>query len=219
MTTRERILDSALRLLNETSAATVTTNAIADETDISVGNLYYHFNNKATILLALLRRFQQSVAPLLNAEQSLLSMADWVDWWQQWFDEVEAYSFLFHNQQYLLHLDSHLRFHYQQLVSRLGALQQRQLLALKAQDELVATAADIDRLAREVTFIAIFWHDFIALEGLLQPTNGQSARSALRQVLGLLLPYMKVSEQLSTEQLISRYEPALIDHLGSVGIG
>ncbi|GAB4109949.1 MAG: TetR/AcrR family transcriptional regulator [Roseiflexaceae bacterium] len=53
MRTRERILQTALELFNNSGTAAVSTNHIAKAMGISPGNLYYHFKDKENIIVAL----------------------------------------------------------------------------------------------------------------------------------------------------------------------
>lgn len=50
---RQRILEVSLRMFNEQGSHAVSTNQIATEAGISVGNLYYHFKNKEEIVAEL----------------------------------------------------------------------------------------------------------------------------------------------------------------------
>jgi AcrR family transcriptional regulator len=50
VTTKDRIIETAIRLFNTCGTSRVTTNHIAEEMGISPGNLYYHYRNKEEII-------------------------------------------------------------------------------------------------------------------------------------------------------------------------
>src|SRR2546429_8931361 len=56
MKTKERIVETAIRLFNEQGTGAISTNHIAEALSMSPGNLYYHFRNKEEIIRAILER-------------------------------------------------------------------------------------------------------------------------------------------------------------------
>ena len=78
--TPQRIIQAALDLFNHYGEPNVTTNRIADELDISPGNLHYHFRTKQNLIDALFEQFEQRMLGLLSANE-----ADQTDIEDAWF--------------------------------------------------------------------------------------------------------------------------------------
>ena len=70
--TRQRILDCSLAMFNAQGEPHVTTNHIADELEISPGNLYYHFRNKDDIIEHLFADFEARMDAALSAPEDRL---------------------------------------------------------------------------------------------------------------------------------------------------
>lgn len=67
MNTKDKILDTALKLFNEKGYDAVTPRDIAAETGISHGNLGYHFKKKEDICLALVNRLNMEIDPIMQS--------------------------------------------------------------------------------------------------------------------------------------------------------
>ncbi len=77
LSTRQRIVQTALELFNQQGERQVTTNHIAAHLGISPGNLYYHFRNKQTIVLELFSQYEQLVDQFLQRPQDrVMTVAD-----------------------------------------------------------------------------------------------------------------------------------------------
>jgi AcrR family transcriptional regulator len=66
MTTKERILESAVRLFNRFGYVNVRLQYIADEANLSVGNLAYHFKTKEAIFEAIYFNLEKEQKVLLT---------------------------------------------------------------------------------------------------------------------------------------------------------
>jgi AcrR family transcriptional regulator len=67
LTTKQKIIESAIRLFNIDGVANVRLQQIADETGISVGNLAYHFKNKEAIVSAAYEHLFDEFSQILSA--------------------------------------------------------------------------------------------------------------------------------------------------------
>ncbi|TNF33690.1 MAG: TetR/AcrR family transcriptional regulator, partial [Gammaproteobacteria bacterium] len=96
--TRDRILEITLRLFNDEGEPHVTTVDIANELDISPGNLYYHFKGKEALIEALYDRFDSQMSEFLHAPVNQpLSLED--NWYYLYvlFEEIYQNRFFYRN--------------------------------------------------------------------------------------------------------------------------
>ena len=110
--TRQRILDASLALFNEQGEPNVTTNHIADELEISPGNLYYHFRNKDDIIEHLFQRYEERMDSALVAPEGRLPNLE--DIWLQLhvaFEVMWEFRFIFRDLVDLTSRNRKLRLH------------------------------------------------------------------------------------------------------------
>ena len=208
--TRERILATSLALFNRAGEPSVTTADIADEMNISPGNLYYHFRNKDDIIGELYDALEAEVDPLLDVPaQGTRTVEDLWLLLHLLFERMGKYRFFYRD---LDEITSRNR----RIALRFGALTRRAEGAVHAlADGLVAagtmraTLAERRALARNVTLIATYWMSFqrigrlpsrdAAADEMLDP--GQAAW----QILALVAPFLEGSDRRLVEQLGADY--------------
>jgi AcrR family transcriptional regulator len=96
-TTKQRIIKNAQKLFFETGIANARLQQIADATEISVGNLAYHFRNKEAIVEAAYDEVLQGLSEMLsnNIKTDTLQQLD--KHFERIFHLVDNYRFCFNN--------------------------------------------------------------------------------------------------------------------------
>ena len=204
--TRERILETSLLLFNRSGAPHITTADIADEMEISPGNLYYHFRNKDEIIAELLGAFEQRLDGLLAAPAG--RVADVEDLWlllHLLFEAMWDYRFLYRDIDEILSRD-------RKLASRFALIMQRgtqTVIALcqsmAATGAMRASEREIEAVADNVALVATYWISYQKLAAGERDTEAISLDRAAFQVLSLIAPYLRGSARALVERLSRDY--------------
>ncbi|MGP0171835.1 TetR/AcrR family transcriptional regulator [Pseudomonas sp. NCHU5208] len=201
MKTRERILHTALQLFNEQGEPNVSTLEIANELEISPGNLYYHFHGKEPLILELFERFQAEMAPLLDPPAD--ARLDVEDYWlflHLIVERLAQYRFLFQDLSNLAgrlpKLARGIRHWLNALKRTLAAL----LARLMAEGQLVSDTRALGQLVEQITLTLLFSLDYqriLAQEG--------EVRLVVYQIMMLVAPHLMQPARSTVEQLAQRY--------------
>ncbi len=201
MKTRDRILECALQLFNQQGEPNVSTLEIANELEISPGNLYYHFHGKEPLVMELFERFENEMAPLLDPPaDARLNVEDYWLFLHLIVERLAHYRFLFQD---LSNLASRLpklargiRLWLNNLKRTLAAL----LGGLKAEGHVVSDTAALGLVVEQITLTLLFSLDYQRILG-----NSGESRLVVFQVMMLVTPHMKDDSRGTAELLAQRY--------------
>ncbi|UVE18245.1 TetR/AcrR family transcriptional regulator [Pseudomonas sp. LS44] len=201
MKTRDRILDCALQLFNELGEPNVSTLEIANELDISPGNLYYHFHGKEPLILELFARFQAEITPLLDPPTDIrLEPEDYWLFLHLIVERLALYRFLFQDLSNLASrlpkLERGIRLWLNTLKRAIAAL----LGHLKAERQLTSDTQALGLLVEQITLTLLFSLDYQRIIG----GEGES-RLVVFQVMMLVAPHLTRGSRNAAEQLAQRY--------------
>ena len=208
--TRERILELALRLFNDLGEPNVTTSAIADEMNISPGNLYYHFRNKDDIVDGLFEQFEREIGQLLDAPSP--ERIHFEDAWlflHLMFEAIWRYRFIYRDINDLLSRNRKLEVHFKTIVERKTKAAQALCTAMAASGDLTANAREIEGLSTNMVVVATYWlsYEYVSHARRFNEAGYQSeamARGAY-QVLAMLAPYLSSTGRALYARLSDEY--------------
>ena len=202
--TRQRILDTALRMFNEQGEPNVTTNHIADELEISPGNLYYHFRNKDDIIEQLFARYEERMDTALVAPEGRLR--DLEDIWLQLhlvFECIWEYRFLYRDLVDILSRNRRLRLRFARILKRAADGASSGMKGLVQAGVMRASAAEVEATATNILVIATFWMNYASVRG--DKDEDEAIRSGIVQVMMLLSPLLRDAERVHLNTLTQAY--------------
>ena len=205
--TRQRILDASLMMFNAQGEPNVTTNHIADELEISPGNLYYHFRNKDDIIEQLFARFEERMDAALSAPQGRLPGLE--DIWLQLhlvFECIWDYRFLYRDLVDILSRNRHLRLRFARILKRAAGNASEVMRGMVRAGAMRASAAEIDGTATNILVIATFWMNYASARG--DKDERASIRDGIVQVMMLLAPFLRDAERVHLNTLTRAYTAA-----------
>ena len=204
--TRNRILVASLLLFNENGEPNTTTNDIADEVDISPGNLHYHFRKKADLVEALLAEFQADARRVLTPpEQHPVSLDDFWVFLHLLLEFKAAYQFLLRDMESLLAEYPRVANAMRHFARGLGATFELYLHALEQSGVMTIDSDDMPLVSRNLAVIALFSQRFDALVDLPRSADDSALRIAAA-VLNVLKPYVQASAAAELRDLAMQYE-------------
>jgi len=202
--TRQRILDASLAMFNAQGEPNVTTNHIADELEISPGNLYYHFRNKDDIIEHLFGRYEERIDAALGAPTDRLPGLE--DIWlllHLVFECIWDYRFLYRDLADILSRNRRLRIRFARILRRADEQAHDVMRGLSQAGVMRASAAELDAAATNVLVIATFWMNYASARG--DKDEQASIRAGIVQVMMLLAPFLRDAERVHLNTLTRAY--------------
>jgi len=204
--TRSRILETSLRLFNDFGEPNVTTTLIADEMNISPGNLYYHFRSKDEIVDTLFGEFEREVAGVLAAPTARTANVE--DVWLFLHVLLEAmwrYRFLYRDLNDLLSRNRLLEVHFKRLLEQKTRTAAALCDALAAAGEMRASRAEIAALAVNMVVVLTYWLSFEYVRDPRHPQDDATLARGAYQVMALVAPFLAGDSRSLFERLAAAY--------------
>ena len=194
--TRDRILTTSLELFNLESEPNVTTVDIANELDISPGNLYYHYKGKDELVNSLFSDFHEQMHRILRAptDKPLEIVDNWF-YLVVVFEQIYRYRFLYRNISLIMQRYDGIQRPFRRLIAQKISSATSICTQLRETGLLHMDDTRIELLARNIALTITYWFNFDALTGSRDNEDSAMIYSGVLQVMSLVAPYLGEQDQ------------------------
>ena len=204
--TQERILEVSLAMFNSFGEPNVTTNAIADEMNISPGNLYYHYRSKDEIVTKIFGQFERELDELFAmGKDRAANVEDTWFWLHFLFEKIWKYRFIYRDLNHLLSKNRIIETHFKTLLENSQKKTERLMTEMRSINELSATDGEIHAVATNLVMIVTFWHSYAYVMNPRKLDEEKAMNQGVFQVMVLLAPYLQGDARLLFEKLAAEY--------------
>ena len=206
MKTRERILQTALQLFNEQGEPNVSTLEIANELEISPGNLYYHFHNKDEIVEAIFAAFEREIEGILAVPSN--RQANVEDIWlflHLLFEQIWKYRFFYRDLNDLLTRNRTLEIHFKKILAHKIGTATQLCESLVAAGSMRASAAELRAVSTNMAVIATYWLSFEYARDPRGTTESERIGRGVYQVMAMISPFLIDEARTLLERLSVAY--------------
>ena len=202
--TRDRILHASLELFNAHGESNVTTLQIADEVDISPGNLYYHFKSKSDIVTELYDWYEERIGELLSVPEVEITVDD------QWlflhliFETIASFRFLYQDLVNVLSRYTRLQPRFRRILQHKYDASRRICDSFRNQGILSASNEETEALCHQIVLTITYWLSFEMLSHLNDKDAVDLGRGVY-QVMVLVAPYLREQERRELEAMSRDY--------------
>ena len=191
-------------MFNTQGEPNVTTNHIADEMEISPGNLYYHFRNKDDIIEQLFARYEERMDNALAAPSGRLPELE--DIWLQLhlvFECIWDYRFLYRDLVEILSRNRRMRLRFARILKRADERAHLVMRGLSQAGIMRGSADELNAAATNVLVLSTFWLNYSAARG--DKDEQIAIRQGIIQVMMLLAPFLRDAERVHLNTLTQAY--------------
>ena len=196
MKTSERILMVSLTLFNTHGEPNVSSVDIANEMDISPGNLYYHFKGKETIISSLFEMYRQRMSKILLApNKEDLSLDDFFYYLLMILETSNLFIFLYRNPTELSEKYPQVAKGLSRMLSAKKKVFQQCIESFTKQQKLFGDKAQQQQMVELIGLVCTQSPNYHLMLGE-DITEGNYVYGSLAIILFALAPYMNIDKEI-----------------------